>query len=99
IPTNFEAAAASLPNRFVAQPPIIISGQPAKIVIPSLSINLAIQPGYYYKATNTWTLSDKQAQFATITALANNYSGNTFIYGHRLPNIFANLWQLKPSAE
>lgn len=93
------AAALSLPKQLTAASPVIISGTPVKISIPSLGINVPIQPGYYNTAANTWTLSDSQAQYAVVTAPANNYSGSTFIYGHRLPNIFGPLHLISAGVE
>src|SRR5438105_1571714 len=35
----------------------LISGAPQHITIPSVGIDLNVIPGYYYPATNSWTLS------------------------------------------
>lgn len=74
----------------------LIKGRPIKIEIPSLGINLSVIEGYYNSADKSWTLTNDKAQYAAITPLANNQSGNTFIYGHRLPQVFGNLSKIKP---
>ena len=71
--------------------PLVFSGSPVNIEVPSLSLNLPIQPGIYDNETKKWTLSDIKAQYATITPLSNNQRGNTFIYGHAIPGIFGKL--------
>lgn len=74
-------------------PPII--GQPTHISIPSLNISDDIVPGYYNKITQSWTLSNTQALFATVTSIPNSKAGNTFIYGHARAKVFANLINAK----
>lgn len=69
----------------------IISGYPTSISFPSLGINQSIIPGYYDARTNSWTLSDTNAQYATISVEPNNTSGQTFIYGHALRTMFGPL--------
>ena len=63
-------------------PPKVISGKPVRIVIASAGIDLTIDDGYYNANDGSWTLSDTHAQYAVITALANDHAGTTFIYGH-----------------
>lgn len=75
-----------------------VSGRPNRIVIPSVGIDVAVVDGFYNPHTQTWNLSETQAQYATITPLANNYGGNTFIYGHNRPVVFTALLQTQPGA-
>ncbi len=84
--------------RTVAKP-ATISGQPTHIEIPSLGISVDIQPGYYNKESQTWTLSNTKAQYATITPAANNGGGNTFVYGHNRPEVFSKLLNIKSGEE
>lgn len=84
----------SKPSLVQAEP--LISGAPKHISIPRLHISLDIKPGYYNKASQTWTLSNTNAHFATITSPANNQAGNTFVYGHNKEAVFKNLAGLKP---
>lgn len=68
-----------------------ISGKPVSIHVPRLGIELAIVDGAYDRATDSWTLTDDKAQFATMTDQPNDHSGNTFIYGHNTDQVFARL--------
>lgn len=75
-----------------------IEGTPVRIQIPSLNIDLPVINGYYNARDGSWTLTNTKAQYATITPKANNTQGNTFIYGHRLANVFGHLSQIKTGA-
>lgn len=72
-----------------------ISGEPTHIDIPSVGISIDITPGYYDKASQTWTLSTDKAQYATITPEPNDASGNTFIYGHNRWEVFYKLLKVQ----
>jgi LPXTG-site transpeptidase (sortase) family protein len=74
----------------------IISGKPVRIQIPSVGIDLKVIPGYYYKQSNSWTLTLNAAQWGTMTAKANNKEGATFIYAHYREGIFLTLPKIKP---
>jgi LPXTG-site transpeptidase (sortase) family protein len=78
-------------SQVVNKPVQIISGQPVHLSIPSQGISLDVINGYYNPKTQTWSLSTDKAQYATITALPNNKSGNTFIYGHNRWEVFYHL--------
>lgn len=73
----------------------LISGKPIRIHIPRIGINLSIIEGDYDPRANAWTLTEDKAQFARMTDMANNESGNTFIYGHNTAAVFAPLASLK----
>lgn len=77
--------------------PHIISGLPTRIVIPASGLDLPVDQGYYDSASDSWTLSGYHAQFAMISTLANNYSGETFIYGHNNNYVFGALRHVTPS--
>lgn len=83
----------------VVQPVVAISGRPVHIQIPSVGINIPVIDGYYYPATNGWTLTNYAAQYAVQTPLANNTEGNTFIYGHNRHSVFEALLNIKLGAE
>ncbi len=83
------------PPQPAAKQVIVTSGVPVRIVIPTLGIDLPVDPGRYNPTDNSWTLSGYHAQYAEMTALANNYGGNTFIYGHRNKYVFLYLYRLK----
>ena len=76
-----------------------ISSKPNKIMIPSVGIDLSIEPGNFSLDKQTWTLSSNKAHFAEITALPNNKQGNTFIYGHNNKKVFGKLKNLKAGEE
>lgn len=73
----------------------LISGQPVRIQIPSLHIDLKVVDGYYNSTNKTWTLTRDMAQHATMTPQPNNKEGNTFIYAHNRPGVFQALSKLK----
>lgn len=98
------AQAQSPPGNQVSPPtaqtssPILISGKPTRIVINEYGIDLPVDEGFYDESSNSWTLSESHAQFAMMTFLANNISGNTLIYGHGTDQVFGQLNELKPTA-
>lgn len=73
-----------------------VSGFPAHISIPSVDISDDIDPGYYNKASQTWSLSLTKAEYATVTPMPNNGGGNTFIYGHNRWAVFYKLLKAQP---
>lgn len=79
--------------------PGYIGGEPTRILIPSLHIDLPVIPGYYNKQTRTWTLTTNSVQYATMTPEANNQGGNTFLYGHYRSNVFASLHTIQSGAQ
>ncbi len=76
-----------------------ISGDPIRLLIPSLGYDLEVIPGYYYQDSKTWNLTTDKVQYATITPLPNNIEGNTFIYGHYRYEVFATLHNIEDGAE
>lgn len=66
----------------------VVSGIPTHIVIPELGIDLPVELGAYDPATTSWTIANKKAFFANITALANDTAGSTLIYGHNNRSVF-----------
>jgi sortase (surface protein transpeptidase) len=75
----------------------VVSGQPDRITIPSEAVDLPVIPGIYDQATDSWTLSGYEAQFATVSTPANNIGGETFIYGHNNDYVFGALRHVTPS--
>ena len=82
----------------VVLPPKVISGKPNRIVISTAGIDLPIDDGTYDPATNTWTLSKTHAQFAVMTAPANDHAGTTFVYGHGTDAVFGKIGTNRPPA-
>jgi len=79
--------------------PTLVTGQPTAISIPSLSMNLQVIPGIYNPKTGQWTLTLDKAQFAEPSVQPNNQAGNTLIYGHYRPEVFAYLHLIQPGAQ
>lgn len=79
-----------------AKPAKTISGYPARIILPSASIDLPVDIGGYDKASGTWTLSPNNAEFAMQTMIANNTAGMTFIYGHGTAAVFGKIGESPP---
>lgn len=75
---------------------VVVAGKPVRLVIPDYAIDLPVDEGFYDSTTATWTLSETHAQFAMMTTLANNASGNTFIYGHGTDVVFGKLGATTP---
>jgi len=83
----------------VSVQPAPISGEPVRIQIPALHIDLPVIDGYYNKNSKTWTLTKDKVQYAAITPQPNNREGNTFMYGHNRPGVFNILNKLQPGNE
>ena len=96
-----QVSAVQLPQKtaIVLQASEVRAGMPSSISLPRLGIELAVIDGAYDKPTNSWTLTDDKTQFAAMTALPNNETGNTFIYGHNTAAVFAPLVQLQAGDE
>jgi len=79
--------------------PDVIQGNPVKIELPSLHLSLSVIPGTYDPRTRSWTLTNDKVQYAVMTPLPNNESGNTFMYGHYRWGVFATLHTIMPGAQ
>lgn len=92
---------ASIPVQAVKLHPsaTLVTGKPTSISIPSLNINLQIIDGTYDAKSGQWTLTLDKAQFALPSVQPNNETGNTLIYGHYRPEVFAYLHLIKPGAQ
>jgi LPXTG-site transpeptidase (sortase) family protein len=77
----------------------VVSGKPVRFQLPALHMDLQVIDGYHNLKNDTWTLSKDKVQYATMTPLANNSEGNTFIYGHNRKGVFNTLYQVKPGDE
>ncbi len=95
---------AASPKTFIPVSSVIklvtaITGKPQTLSIPSLKINLPVIDGVYNSTSGEWNLSLNKAHFALITTPPNDQAGNTLIYGHYRPEVFAYLHHIKPGAE
>jgi len=73
-----------------------VSGKPITIQLPDRSIDLEVTDGSFNRWTQSWTLSNDKAHFATNTTPANNQEGLTFIYGHNTDKVFGALNNIQP---
>jgi len=81
----------------IVKKPVVISGRPIHISIENTDINLPLIDGTYDTATDSWTLSETKAQFATMSSPANNQQGTTFIYGHGTAAVFGEISEQHPN--
>lgn len=75
----------------------LVSGKPVRVTVPDYAIDLPVDDGYYNESNGSWTLSDTHAQYAMMTTLANNISGNTLVYGHGTDAVFGKLGANTPA--
>lgn len=78
--------------------PDVITGKPVHLAIDSVSIAVPVVDGSYHERTKSWDLSLDKAHYALPTVQPNNEAGNTFIYGHYRPEVFAYLHNIKAGA-
>lgn len=79
--------------------PTIVSGDPTHLDILSLQMSLTVTEGVFNEKTGQWTLSLNKAHYANLSAKPNNKAGNTLIYGHYRPEVFARLHLIKIGSE
>lgn len=72
-------------------PPKTIAGKPLRIVIENAGIDLPLDSGIYNEQDGSWTLSATHAQYAIMSAPANNHAGTTFVYGHGTDAVFGKI--------
>jgi LPXTG-site transpeptidase (sortase) family protein len=75
----------------------LVVGRPNRIVIPSEDVDLPVDQGFYDSADASWTLNGYRAQFDMASSPANNYGGETFIYGHNNDYVFGALRHHAPA--
>ncbi len=92
------AAAPAIPSVAPPPKPQAITGKPVRITISSPHIDLPVVDGVYDAKTGEWTLSLNKAHYALPSTQPNDQSGNTLIYGHYRPEVFAYLHLIKPGA-
>lgn len=74
----------------------ITKGIPIRLVVPNSDIDLEIIDGVYNPDDKSWNVSPRKVHYALESAPANDYGGNTFIYGHNNPKVLGKLSRLKP---
>lgn len=77
---------------------VITMGKPMRLVIPKIERDIRVMEGHYNESDGSWTLVDGKIEtyFAMPSALANDYGGNTIIYGHSNRFVFSPLKNLVP---
>jgi sortase (surface protein transpeptidase) len=100
------SAQRAFPAPKITQTPVttpakpVISGHPVSISVPSVRINdVSVVDGNFNAKTQEWTLGLHVAQWGVMTPQPNDTAGNTYIYGHYRPEVFAYLHIIKPGAE
>lgn len=73
----------------------LIYGEPVRMQVPSVGIDLTIRDGNYNKATKSWLLVSNDAYYALTSHLPNNKYGNTVIYGHNNKDVLGNTKNLE----
>jgi LPXTG-site transpeptidase (sortase) family protein len=101
---NQNRAAASSVQVIIPAPqpvpkPTLITGKPVELSVDSINLKLEVADGVYNQKNGQWTLSKNKAHFALLTVQPNNEQGNTLIYGHYRPEVFAKLRKVQPGAE
>ncbi len=108
-PAVVVGATAYSGNRTVAyQRPIasdVVAGRPVRIVVPRVYtfepnqyVDVPVDQGHYSSIDDSWTLSGYHAQFDLNSSPANNFGGQTFIYGHNNDYVFGAFRHHPPSA-
>ena len=69
--------------------PEAITGNPVRLEIPAVGIDLPIVDGEYDSESDTWTLSTTAVHFANMTSPINNQAGHSLIYGHNNRDLLA----------
>jgi sortase (surface protein transpeptidase) len=75
-----------------------LQGTPNRILVPSLNIDLPVVSQSYSPVLKSWPVSATTANYATETALINNFHGQSLIYGHDIRSVFGPLLDLRPKA-
>jgi len=89
----------TITTHVMVEKPQAITGKPVRLVIPTLNLSLAVQDGIYDTKSGRWTLSNNDVHYALMTMQPNDQQGNTLIYGHYRPGVFATLHTIKSGAE
>ncbi len=94
--TNSRGQTITTPT--IIEVPKTITGKPMRLLIPSINMDLSITDGVFDSRTGQWTLSLDKVHYALMTVQPNDKQGNTLIYGHYRPKVFARLHTIQPGA-
>lgn len=81
------------------KPRLATQGIPARVTVPSLSIDLGVKTGEYDANTATWAVDNSGAFYAPISVPVNDNNGITLIYAHAQTGLFETLPEIQPGAE
>ena len=73
-----------------------IAGKPVRILLPRLNIDISVVDGSYSASSNSWSVAQSTANYATNTVPVNNVKDQTLIYGHWSKEVFGPTKQLEP---
>lgn len=73
-----------------------VAGEPSRILLPRLGIDLPVAAGQYNFTSAAWSVTNHTANYAQNTAETNNQHDKTLIYGHWTPSVFGPTKNLKP---
>ena len=96
---HISEAAQAAQLKLASEPKAVkLQGTPNRILIPSLNIDLPVVSQSYSPALKSWPVSAPTANYATETALINNFHGQSLIYGHDIRSVFEPLLSLQSKA-
>lgn len=89
----------TIPAPQLKSSPTLVSGKPIELILDDLKLKLIVTDGVYNNLTGQWSLSTNKAHYALLSTVPNNEEGNTLIYGHYRPEVFARLKRVQPGNE
>ena len=92
---SFTSSIIENPKPEATAKPTLMTGNPLRLLIPSLEIELPIINGVYNEQAKSWTLSSDKVQYASITPSPNNRGGNTYLYAHNSNALLGSLHNIK----
>ncbi len=75
-------AEASLARPIVSDKPARLEGIPIRVLVPRLTIDVAVVQGVFDEPSKTWSVAKSAANYAPNTGLVNNEKDTSLIYGH-----------------
>ena len=99
VPISAQVATVSSSQSATKAKLLAVRGEPVRLKVPRLGIDLVVISGVYDQQNQTWTLSDSEVQFARSTSLPSNAAGNTFLYGQNTKQVLGNSDKLQRGDE
>lgn len=76
-----------------------VAGQPVRLVVPGVQLDLQVALGSYNPQVGDWTDSITKAHYADTSVPANDSNGTTLIYAHARSELFSRLTSLEQGDE